>query len=68
MYCARHRVIVATLCFGGEIFTFQRRIHIPALREQMLLCDQSTVVHFNFFEGETLCIKNWFIWLLLSWS
>lgn len=50
MYCARHRVITITLCFGEEISTFQRKIHIPVLLEQILLCDQRTVVYFNFLK------------------
>jgi len=31
-------VVTATLCFGGEIFIFKRKIHIPSLRERVFWC------------------------------
>jgi hypothetical protein len=53
-------VVTATLCLASGIFTFQRKIHIPPLRERLFWCVARTqfVLILTLFEGGLLCVGN----------
>ena len=52
-------VVTATLCFTNGDFHISTNNSYPASAgTRVLVCGQSTVIYFNFFEGGLLCLRN----------
>jgi len=53
-------VVTATLCFTADSYMSINSSYIADNPREVgiLVCGQSTVIYFNFFEGGLSCLKN----------